>query len=132
MFDFKVVAVSANAAAPGSRSGRRKQHLELARRLRAVSGAASARDAANELAAITCVEELEIDYEEVLGVKRGDLAIIQGEVSSLLPSSSPSLSLVFVAVPVFLCSVSLCVCVPRTSSVSPSSWSVLLCLSTYV
>lgn len=65
---------------PGSRGGRRRQHQELARRLRAAAGATNAREAATELAAITSVEELEIDYDQALSIKRGDLAIIQGEV----------------------------------------------------
>lgn len=64
---------------PGSRGGRRRQHQELARRLRAAAGATNAREAATELAAITSVEELEIDYDQALSIKRGDLAIIQGE-----------------------------------------------------
>lgn len=42
--------------------------------------ATSARDNATEIAAIRSAEELKIDFTRALSLKRGDLAIIQGEV----------------------------------------------------
>eukprot|EP01028_Stygiella_incarcerata_P008318 TRINITY_DN360_c1_g1_i2.p1 TRINITY_DN360_c1_g1~~TRINITY_DN360_c1_g1_i2.p1 ORF type:complete len:750 (-),score=175.24 TRINITY_DN360_c1_g1_i2:546-2795(-) len=78
---------------PTSKS-RKKQHQELSRRLRVASLASSgslARENAPELSAIRSVEELELDFSSALSVKRGDLAIIQGEVYRCYPKA-PHLS----------------------------------------
>lgn len=45
------------------------------------------RDNAAELSAIRSVQELQIDYTQALSIRRGDLAIIQGEVFRCRPKA---------------------------------------------
>ena len=45
-----------------------------------------ARDFANELSAIKTVDQIQIDHSEALRVKRGDLAVIPGEVFRYSPA----------------------------------------------
>lgn len=81
--------------ASGSQSSMRKQqHQELTRRLRTAAFASSgslARENASELSAIRSVDELDIDFAQALRIKRGDLAIIQGQTYRCFPKA-PHLS----------------------------------------
>eukprot|EP00743_Colponemidia_sp_Colp-15_P000897 GILK01000990.1.p1 GENE.GILK01000990.1~~GILK01000990.1.p1 ORF type:complete len:735 (+),score=112.26 GILK01000990.1:55-2205(+) len=64
-----------------SRGGRRTRKKDK------FSAPASARDNSTELSAIRTIDELLIDYRRALSIKRGDLAIIQGEVFKCTPAA---------------------------------------------
>eukprot|EP00744_Colponema_vietnamica_P000651 GILI01001143.1.p1 GENE.GILI01001143.1~~GILI01001143.1.p1 ORF type:complete len:753 (+),score=218.18 GILI01001143.1:205-2463(+) len=73
---------------PGSARGRRsKKFTALSDKFKKTGSLTSARDNEQELSAIRSVEELMIDYRRALSIKRGDLAIIQGEVFKCTPAA---------------------------------------------
>jgi hypothetical protein len=47
----------------------------------------NSREATHELTRIKNVQDVEIDHEVVLAIKRGDLSIMQGEVYKCIPRS---------------------------------------------
>eukprot|EP00164_Ancoracysta_twista_P003101 GFYU01004136.1.p1 GENE.GFYU01004136.1~~GFYU01004136.1.p1 ORF type:complete len:736 (-),score=254.85 GFYU01004136.1:493-2700(-) len=63
----------------------KKHFMELADKFKRPGSVNLARDYASELSAIRSVDELHIDYRRALNIKRGDLAIIQGEVFRCCP-----------------------------------------------
>lgn len=50
-------------------------------------GTTTARDCENELSGIRSIDELVIDFKKALSIKRGDLAIIKGEVFRCNPAA---------------------------------------------
>jgi hypothetical protein len=64
-----------------------KPKYEQEKRLRPNTG--EERQEIFELQSIKSVQDLEIDYSEAMAVKKGDLAIIQGEVFRCKPLSPP-------------------------------------------
>ena len=73
------VLVALNSPSTALSPTKKKTVSEIAEKLKRGTGA-SARDNAAEISAIRSVQELQIDYSRALSIKRGDLAIIQGEV----------------------------------------------------
>jgi len=84
---WAVALNSPSATSPYSKSSKKKPFQDLVEKFKQPSDNAKtyARDNAQELSAIRSVEELQIDYTRALSIKRGDLAIIQGEVFRCSP-----------------------------------------------